>query len=67
MLNMHLATKGMMLIPLGLAFAAIYYFSFYYLIEKLDIPTPGRTDEVTEEGEKYCRRKKELQTLLKNM
>jgi len=51
MLNMHLATNGMMLIPLGLAFAAIYYFSFYYLIEKLDIPTPGRTDEVTEEGE----------------
>jgi len=51
LLNMHLATNGLMLIPLGLAFAAIYYFAFYYLIEKLDIPTPGRVDEVTEEGE----------------
>lgn len=52
-LNMNLSTNGYMIIPLGLAFGAIYYFAFYYLIEKLDIPTPGRVDEVSEEGESF--------------
>ncbi len=51
LLNMYLSTKGLLIIPLGLAFAAIYYFVFRFMIAKFNIPTPGRLDEVTEEGE----------------
>jgi PTS system N-acetylglucosamine-specific IIC component len=51
LLNMYLATNGWLIIPIGLVFAAIYYFVFKFMIVKFDIPTPGRTDEVTEEGE----------------
>lgn len=51
LLNMHLATKGLLLIPVGLVFGGIYYVTFRYMIEKFDIQTPGRGDEVNEEGE----------------
>lgn len=47
-LNMGLATKGLLLIPIGLIFGVIYYFLFVLVIKKLDLPTPGRVDE---EGE----------------
>ncbi len=47
-LNMHLATNGLLLIPVGLAFAAIYYVAFRVIIAKFDIQTPGRMDEVAE-------------------
>jgi len=50
LLNMHLATKGLLIIPLGLAFAAVYYFVFRFMITKFNIPTPGRMDEESEEG-----------------
>ncbi len=49
LLNMHLATNGLMLIPLGLAFSALYYFVFKFMIEKFNIQTPGRMDESSEE------------------
>lgn len=39
-------TSWMMLIPAGIAYFCIYYFVFYFLITKLNLPTPGR-----EEGE----------------
>lgn len=45
LLNMPLATKAWLLIPIGLAFAAVYYFLFRLLIVGLDIKTPGRDDE----------------------
>lgn len=51
LLNMHLATKGLLIIPLGLGFGALYYFIFRFMIVKFNIPTPGRMDEETEEGE----------------
>lgn len=44
-LNMGLATKGWLLIPIGLVFGVIYYLIFVYVIKKLDLPTPGRLDE----------------------
>ena len=44
-LNMYLATNGYLLIPVGLAFAVVYYFVFRWAIIKWDIPTPGRLDE----------------------
>ncbi|PHS35984.1 MAG: PTS sugar transporter [Alkaliphilus sp.] len=44
-LNMGLATRGWLLIPIGLAFGVLYYVVFVYTIKKLDLPTPGRLDE----------------------
>lgn len=49
MLNMHLASNGLMLIPLGLAFSALYYVVFKFMIEKFNIETPGRMEELSEE------------------
>lgn len=46
-LNMGLATKGWLLIPIGLAAAAIYFFLFVFFIKALDLKTPGREDEGT--------------------
>ncbi|PID82135.1 MAG: PTS glucose transporter subunit IIBC, partial [Clostridiales bacterium] len=51
-LNIPVATNIFMLIPLGLAFFAIYYFTFRFIITKFDLKTPGREDDIDEnEGE----------------
>lgn len=39
------ATDPWMIIPIGLAFAALYYFLFRFAILKFDLKTPGREDE----------------------
>jgi PTS system N-acetylglucosamine-specific IIC component len=44
-LNWNLATKPWMIIPIGLVFAAIYYFTFRFAIIKFNIATPGREPE----------------------
>lgn len=44
-LNMGLATKGWMIIPLGLAVAGIYFVLFVFVIKKFDLKTPGREVE----------------------
>ncbi|MFF5971730.1 PTS transporter subunit EIIC [Streptomyces sp. NPDC012769] len=44
-LNWGLATKPWMIIPIGLAFAAIYYVVFRFAITKFNLPTPGREPE----------------------
>lgn len=41
-LNLHLAERPWLLLPLGLALGALYYFVFYTLITKLRLATPGR-------------------------
>ncbi|SHM44497.1 N-acetylglucosamine-specific PTS transporter subunit IIBC [Halanaerobium congolense] len=46
-LNYGLATRPIMIIPIGIAFFAIYYFLFRFAIEKFNIPTPGRLDAET--------------------
>ncbi len=43
-------TKWFLVIPVGIAWFAIYYFVFKFYIEKYDIPTPGR-DNSTESTE----------------
>ena len=43
--NWGLATKPIMLIPIGLVFGVVYYFLFVLIIKKLDLPTPGRLDD----------------------
>ncbi|WP_455353514.1 PTS transporter subunit EIIC [Streptomyces sp. SYSU K217416] len=40
--NWHLDTKPWLIIPIGLAFAAVYYVVFRFAITRFDIPTPGR-------------------------
>lgn len=42
--RMPLANMPFMLVAQGLVFAAIYYFSFVFIIEKYDLKTPGRED-----------------------
>ncbi|MEU6257782.1 PTS transporter subunit EIIC [Streptomyces sp. NPDC047043] len=44
-LNWNLATKPWLIIPIGLAFGAIYYFVFRFAIAKWNLPTPGREPE----------------------
>jgi PTS system N-acetylglucosamine-specific IIC component len=48
LLNWGLATKPVLLIPLGLGFAALYYVVFVWAIKQFNIPTPGRFDDEVE-------------------
>lgn len=45
--NYNLATNPILIIPIGLVFAVIYFVLFRFLIEKLNLPTPGRLDDET--------------------
>jgi PTS system N-acetylglucosamine-specific IIC component len=45
LINMNLATKPLLLLPIGLIFAGIYYSVFVYAIRTFDLKTPGRTEE----------------------
>lgn len=46
------ATNSIMLIPAGLLFFALYYFSFSWAIDKFDLMTPGRDpNELIEDDE----------------
>lgn len=47
-------------IPVGLIWAAIYYFSFRFLISKFNILTPGRAEELEDNIEIKATGKKEL-------
>lgn len=49
--RMPLANMPYMLVVQGLAFAAIYYFSFVFIIEKYDLRTPGREEASEDEVE----------------
>jgi PTS system N-acetylglucosamine-specific IIC component len=44
-LNFGLAEKPLLLIPIGLAYGAIYYFLFRFVIRKWNLKTPGRGDD----------------------
>jgi len=51
-INYQLSTKPLLLIPIGLVTAVVYYVVFRFLIVKFNLKTPGREDEVIElEGE----------------
>ncbi|MFB9330605.1 glucose PTS transporter subunit IIA [Paenibacillus aurantiacus] len=43
-INEHLATKGWLLIPIGLGLGLIYYVLFRWAIRRFGIPTPGREE-----------------------
>jgi PTS system N-acetylglucosamine-specific IIC component len=48
LLNFNIATKPLLLIPIGLAYAAVYYFLFRFVIRKWNLATPGREEEGAE-------------------
>jgi N-acetylglucosamine PTS system EIICBA or EIICB component len=41
-LNFNVATRPLLLLPIGLAYAALYYGMFRYFIVRFNLPTPGR-------------------------
>ena len=41
-LGFGISTRPLLLIPVGLAYFAIYYFSFRWCIQRFDLTTPGR-------------------------
>ena len=45
--NFNLATKPLLIIPIGLVFAVIYFVIFKWAIEHFNLPTPGRMDDET--------------------
>ncbi|UVI27876.1 glucose PTS transporter subunit IIA [Paenibacillus spongiae] len=44
LINEHLATRGWLLLPIGIVFGMIYYFLFRWAIRRFRIPTPGREE-----------------------
>ena len=47
-LNFNLATKPLLIIPVGLLIGVLYFVVFYTLITKMNLPTPGREDDEQE-------------------
>lgn len=45
LLNFGIATKPLILLPVGLVYGIIYFVLFYFLITKLNLKTPGREDD----------------------
>ena len=43
-INEHLATRGWLIIPIGIVVGFIYYFLFRWAIRRFRIPTPGREE-----------------------
>ncbi|MED2942414.1 N-acetylglucosamine-specific PTS transporter subunit IIBC [Bacillus swezeyi] len=50
LLNFGIATKPLLLLPVGLVYGIIYFIIFYFLITKLNLKTPGREDEEEQEN-----------------
>jgi len=49
-LNFGIAQKPLLLIPIGLAYGAIYYFLFRWVIVRWNLPTPGRERDDAQDG-----------------
>ena len=47
-LNFNIATRPLWLIPIGVGYAAIYYFLFRFVIRKWNLRTPGREEDDAE-------------------
>jgi glucose-specific phosphotransferase system IIA component len=43
-INDHLATNGLWLIPIGIIYGYVYYFLFRWAIRRFQLPTPGREE-----------------------
>ncbi|KAA6474172.1 PTS transporter subunit EIIC [Bacillus swezeyi] len=53
MLNLNLSDGGLWIIPIGLAFFALYYVTFYLVIIKRNVPLIGREQETSEENQPH--------------
>lgn len=51
LLNFNIATRPLLIIPIGLVYAAIYYFLFRFVITKWNLKTPGREDDESPEAD----------------
>ena len=49
-LNFSKAQRPLLLLPVGLAYAAIYYGAFRFAIQRFNLQTPGREDAPADEG-----------------
>ncbi|MFE6968574.1 PTS transporter subunit EIIC [Isoptericola sp. NPDC057653] len=49
-LNLGIAQKPLLLLPIGLAYGVIYYFLFRWVITRWNLRTPGREDDPEEEA-----------------
>lgn len=73
LINFRIATNAILIIPVGIVFFALYYFTFYYLIKKRNIPTLGRevthdyNDEVAEEEKELTLASKNYEYLAKKL
>ena len=69
-LNWGISTKPWLLIPIGLAYAAIYYFLFRWVITKWNLKTPGREDdpeaEAAVEGDQAVEERKAAVTVARD-
>jgi PTS system N-acetylglucosamine-specific IIC component len=45
LLNFNIATQPLLIIPIGIGYAAIYYFLFRFVIRRWNLRTPGREEE----------------------
>lgn len=59
-LNLGIAENGIFILPIGLAFGVLYYFTFYILITKMNIPVIGREKD-EEFGEESDETEQELE------
>lgn len=53
-LNWKLATRPELILPIGLAFGAVYYVVFSFAIVKFNLPTIGRVDEEISSGDDFA-------------
>lgn len=49
-------TNALLVIPVGIVYALIYYFLFTFLIKRMNLKTPGREDKATETRETSVQR-----------
>ena len=45
-MNWNLGSNVILIIPIGIVFFALYYFTFTFLIKRFNLKTPGREDDV---------------------
>lgn len=62
-LNYGLSTKGWMIIPVGLAYAAVYYGVFVFAIQRFNLATPGREAKVETETETEAEAEAEIEAV----
>ncbi|CAM4371988.1 PTS transporter subunit EIIC [Listeria ivanovii] len=45
-INFNIATNAIWIIPIGIVFFFLYFVTFYFIITKRDVKTPGREDDI---------------------